>query len=59
LTRSSRFEPVAVENEGILLSRPFEGDDNIQAPNELDVVSVSGAAMPVSVELLPLAGFNR
>lgn len=48
-----------LEIEGILLSRHFEGDDNIQSPHELDVVSVSGAAMPVSVELLPLAGFNR
>lgn len=48
-----------LEIEGILLSRHFEGDDNIPTPHEVDVVSVSGAAMPVSVELLPLAGFNR
>jgi negative regulator of sigma E activity len=46
-----------LEIESILLSRHFEGDEVIQPA--ADVVSVSGAAMPVSVELLPLAGFNR
>ncbi|MES2594801.1 MAG: hypothetical protein V4662_05680 [Verrucomicrobiota bacterium] len=48
-----------LEIEGILLSRHFEGDDVIQAPHDADVVSVSGAALPVSVELLPLSTFNR
>ncbi|GEP44807.1 hypothetical protein [Brevifollis gellanilyticus] len=43
-----------LEIEGILLSRHFEGDDVVPSPHNVDVVSVSGAAMPVSVELLPL-----
>lgn len=49
-----------LEIEGILLSRHFESE-GVALPDETTVVSVSGAAMPVSSELLPVSfsGLNR
>jgi hypothetical protein len=49
-----------LEIEGILLSRHFESE-GVALSDETTVVSVSGAAMPVSSELLPVSfsGFNR
>jgi hypothetical protein len=49
-----------LEIEGILLSRHFESE-GVALPNETTVVSVSGAAVPVSAELLPVSfsSFNR
>jgi len=41
-----------LEIEGILLSRHFESEDVVS------VAGVSGAAMPVSAELLPVSGFG-
>ncbi len=49
-----------LEIEGILLSRHFESEGG-SLPGETTVVSVSGASVPVSAELLPVSfsGFNR
>jgi hypothetical protein len=47
-----------LEIEGILLSRHFEGHEAPVAAAE-SVVGVSGDALPVSVELLPIDGLIR
>jgi len=47
-----------LEIDGILLSRHFESDE-IMPSDSTEVVSLSGAAVPVSAELLPVSAFNR
>jgi hypothetical protein len=47
-----------LEIEGILLSRHFDSDE-VAVADEQNVVSVSGAAMPVSAELLPVSFPSR
>jgi hypothetical protein len=47
-----------LEIEGILLSRHFDGHESPVAAAE-GVVGVSGDALPVSVELLPIDGIIR
>ena len=48
-----------LEIESILLSRHFESDEVLSADDLSEVVSVSSAALPVSVELAPLSGLVR
>jgi hypothetical protein len=47
-----------LEIEGILLSRHFESEE-LQSFEDESIAGVSGAAMPISAELIPLSGFNR
>lgn len=48
-----------LEIEGILLSRHFESEEVTPSNDQTEVVSVSGAALPVSAELLPLSGLSH